>query len=166
MEIQKTNSLTFQNISFAQSFSFSESLTCGVFRSSRSEVFLVKGVLKICSKFAGEHPSRSVISKKLHSSCVEITLRHGCSPVNLLHIFRALFLKNTSGRQLLHVETLGFSEFHLWITKQMPTLLQLFSFEFSYLLWIFRVFSCTFYIFKCSVRFPCFFRQKYFSLLS
>ena len=32
------------------------------FRRSRSEVFLVKGVLKICSKFTGEHPCRSVIS--------------------------------------------------------------------------------------------------------
>ena len=26
------------------------------YRSSRPEVFLVKGVLKICSKFTGEHP--------------------------------------------------------------------------------------------------------------
>ena len=32
---------------------------------------------------------------------IEITLRHGCSPVNLLHIFRAPFSKNTSGRLLL-----------------------------------------------------------------
>ena len=31
----------------------------------------------------------------------EIALRHGCSPVNLLHIFRTPFLKNTSGRLLL-----------------------------------------------------------------
>ena len=30
-----------------------------------------------------------------------ITLRHGCSPVNLLHIFRPPFLKNTPGRLLL-----------------------------------------------------------------
>ena len=28
------------------------------------------------------------------------TLRHGCSPVSLLHIFRTPFLKNTSGRLL------------------------------------------------------------------
>ena len=27
---------------------------------------------------------------------IEIALRHGCSPVNLLHIFRTSFLKNTS----------------------------------------------------------------------
>ena len=27
----------------------------------------------------------------------EITLWHGCSPINLLHIFRAPFYKNTSG---------------------------------------------------------------------
>ena len=32
---------------------------------------------------------------------LEITLRHGCSPVNLLHIFRTTFLKNTSGWLLL-----------------------------------------------------------------
>ena len=33
----------------------------------------------------------------LQSSLIEITFRHGCSPVNLLHIFRTLFSKNTSG---------------------------------------------------------------------
>ena len=32
---------------------------------------------------------------------LQIALRHGCSPVNLLHIFRTPFLKNTSGRLLL-----------------------------------------------------------------
>ena len=34
-------------------------------------------------------------------SLFEITLRHGCSPVYLLHIFRMPFLKNTSGQLLL-----------------------------------------------------------------
>ena len=34
----------------------------------RPEVFLGKRVLKICSKFTGEHPCRSAISKKLLSS--------------------------------------------------------------------------------------------------
>ena len=33
-----------------------------IFRSSPPEVFLEKGVLKKCSKFAGEHPCQSVIS--------------------------------------------------------------------------------------------------------
>ena len=68
---------------------------CKIFisnRSSHPEVFLLKGVLKICSKFTGEHPCRSII---------EITLPHGCSPVNLLHIFRKPFTKNTSERLLL-----------------------------------------------------------------
>ena len=40
---------------------------------------------------------------------IEITLRHGCPPVNLLHISRTPFLKNTSGWLLL-VE-------QLWIVK-------------------------------------------------
>ena len=37
----------------------------------------------------------------LQSNFVEITLQHGCSPVNLLHIFRTLLPKNTSGGLLL-----------------------------------------------------------------
>ena len=36
-------------------------------RSSHPEVFLEKGVLKIYSKFTGEHPCRSVISTELQS---------------------------------------------------------------------------------------------------
>ena len=64
-------------------------------------MFLRKGVLKICSKFTGEHPCRSAISINLLCTFIEITLRYGCSPVNLLHIFRAHFLKNTSGWLLL-----------------------------------------------------------------
>ena len=66
-----------------------------------SIVFLQKGVLKICSKFKGEHPCQSVISIKLPCNFFEITLQHGCSPVNLLHIFRTLFPKNTSGGLLI-----------------------------------------------------------------
>ena len=38
-------------------------LLCRKYRSSHPEVFLVKGVLKIFSKFTGEHPCRSVISR-------------------------------------------------------------------------------------------------------
>ena len=46
-------------------------------------------------------PCCSVISIKLQSNFIEIALRHGCSPVNLLHIFRTPFLKNSSGWLLL-----------------------------------------------------------------
>ena len=37
---------------------------------------------------------RSVISIKLLYNFIEITLRHGCSSVNLLYIFKTLFPKN------------------------------------------------------------------------
>ena len=37
----------------------------------------------------------------MQSNFIEIALRHGCSSVNLLHIFRTPFLKNLSGRLLL-----------------------------------------------------------------
>ena len=70
-------------------------------RSSHPEVSLERFVLKICSKFAEEHLYRGAILIKLQSNFIEITLRHGCSPANLLHIFRIPFPKNTSGRLLL-----------------------------------------------------------------
>ena len=35
---------------------------------------------------------------KVACNFIEITLRHRCSPVNLLHICRTSFSKNTSGR--------------------------------------------------------------------
>ena len=66
-----------------------------IYRSSHPEVFLGKSVLKICSKFTGEHPYWSLVSIKLLWNFIEIALRHGCSPVNLLHISRTSFLKNT-----------------------------------------------------------------------
>ena len=69
-------------------------------------VFLGKGVLKVCSRFTGEHPCRSVISIKL----LKITLQHGCSPVNLRHVLRTSFSKNTSGRLLLSLELLFLEE--------------------------------------------------------
>ena len=50
-------------------------------------MFQGKDVLKICSKFTGEHPCRSAIS------------------INLLHISKTLFLKNTSGWLLLPMLT-------------------------------------------------------------
>ena len=49
----------------------------------------------------------------LLSNLIEIALRHGCSPVNLLHIFSTPFLKNTSGWLLLPslLTKLSISEF-------------------------------------------------------
>ena len=74
----------------------------GIHKSSHPEVFLRKGVLKKCCKFAGEYQCRSAISIKLLYNFVEIALWHGCSLVNLLHIFRTPFPKNNYGRLLLY----------------------------------------------------------------
>ena len=71
--------------------------------SSYPEVFLRKGVLKICCKFTGEHPCHSAISTNLLCSFIEIAIRHRCSPVNLPHIFRTPFPWNTLGWLLLKV---------------------------------------------------------------
>ena len=74
-------------------------------RSSHPEVFPGKSVLEICSKLTGEHSCRTAVSTKLQSNFIEIALRHGCSPVNLLHVFRTLFLQNTSRWLLLKAAT-------------------------------------------------------------
>ena len=55
-----------------------------------SKSVLVKSVLKICSKFTGEHPCQSAISVTLQSNFIENELWHGSSLVNLLHIFRGI----------------------------------------------------------------------------
>ena len=44
---------------------------------------------------------------KLLCNFIEITLQHGCSPGNLLHIFRTPFLKNTSAWLLLNLELIS-----------------------------------------------------------
>ena len=43
---------------------------CIIQKQPSGRVLLRKGVLKICSKYTGEHPCRSVISIKLQSSFV------------------------------------------------------------------------------------------------
>ena len=56
-----------------------------------------------------KHPPRGVPRKKCYENMKQMyrqcrehpALWHGCSPVNLLHIFRTPFLKNTSGWLLL-----------------------------------------------------------------
>ena len=81
-------------------------------RKSNPDVFLQKGVLKICSKFTGEHPCRSMISTKLLCNFIEIKLRHWCSPVNLLHISRIPFPRNTSEGLLLSSVICVFCKIH------------------------------------------------------
>ena len=80
-------------------------------------MFLGKGVLKICCKFTREHPCQRAISIKLLFSFIEIALRHGCSPVKLLHIFRTPSLNNISERLLLYIVThVAQLNFYLLIT--------------------------------------------------
>ena len=67
---------------------------------------LSRGVLKKrCSENMQQIYRRAPVPKcdfnKVTSSVIKITLRHGCSPVNLLHNFRKAFPKDTSGRLLL-----------------------------------------------------------------
>ena len=54
------------------------------------KMFLGKGLLKVC-KFTGEYACRSMVSIKLPCNLIKTTLRHGCPPINLQHILRALF---------------------------------------------------------------------------
>ena len=72
-------------------------------KGSHPEVFSAKVFLKICSTFTGEHPYQSVISIKSQGNFIKITLRHECSSLNVLHIFKTRFLIKTSGRLLLSI---------------------------------------------------------------
>ena len=67
-----------------------------IYRCSRPKVFLGKVTLKICSKFTGEHACRDAISIKLLNNFIETVLGHGCSPVNLLRVFRTPFPRSAT----------------------------------------------------------------------
>ena len=73
------------------------------FRSSPPEVFLGNVVLKIYSKFTGEHQCRSVIC-----NFIKTTLRYECSPVNLAYFFGTPFPKNTFGILFTSPTTLSY----------------------------------------------------------
>ena len=72
----------------------------------------LEDVVKICSKFTEEHPCQSHF--------IQIALWHGCSPVNLLHIFRTPFPKNTSGGLLLKISRKMFVVKFLFQTSFYP----------------------------------------------
>ena len=71
---------------------------CGIFseylflRRPLDGCFYIRAVFRTLSNIYDETCNRT-----------EIVLRHGYSPVNLLHIFRILFLNNTSGGLLMKV---------------------------------------------------------------
>ena len=74
------------------------------FQKQPSRGVLRKSALEIRCKFTGEHPWGSIISIELLCNFTKIALRHECSPVNLLHIFRTPFYKSTYGGMLLYFQ--------------------------------------------------------------
>ena len=62
---------------------------------------LMMSLIVVISQWIYDYESRSVTPRL--NNFIEITLRHGCSPRNLLYILRTPFLKNTSGRLLLNI---------------------------------------------------------------
>ena len=63
-----------------------------------------------------KQPPRGVLKKRCSENMQKIlALWHACSPVNLLHIFRTPFAKNTSERLLLKValKTISFRSIYL-----------------------------------------------------
>ena len=109
-----------------------------------------------------------MISIKLLCNFIVITLRHGYSPVNLLHISRTPFPKNTSGGLLLHLlivplESTFYSyyAFLSWVWNSshflLPTLLKLFIPHFSWNLgrtctWRIRTLHANIYLLKVNNR--------------
>ena len=74
-----------------------------MFLMSSAQKQTSRGVLrKRCSENIQQIYRRTPMPKcDFNKVATKITLRHGCSPVNLLHIFRTPFIENTSGRLLL-----------------------------------------------------------------
>ena len=77
-----------------------------IFRTRPTEVFLKKSCPKNMQQIYRRTPlpkcDFNKVALQLYCNFIEIALLHGYSPVNLLHIFRTTFLKDTSGRLLLY----------------------------------------------------------------
>ena len=73
--------------------------------NQHSIVILIKGYSGNMQRIYRRTPMLKLISIKLLCNFNEIILRHGCSPVNLLHIFRIPSPKNTSRGLILHMIT-------------------------------------------------------------
>ena len=72
-----------------------------IYRSSRPEVFLGKGVLKMCSKFTGEHPRRSAISITLLCNFIDAFVSEIC------HLLEEQNIINLAQSQLDHLKNLN-----------------------------------------------------------
>ena len=91
---QVTENLARAGICFQSNF-YIFTLLIIIFRNSHSEVFLRKGVLKLCSKFTGEHPRRSAIYWNRTSAWLFCCKFVAC--------FQNIFPRNTSGWLLLYI---------------------------------------------------------------
>ena len=69
-------------------------------------ITLVSATKTFKDPFTLTHLQFASFRKQPASNFIEIALRHWCSPVNLLHIFRTPFPKNSSGWLLLSFQLL------------------------------------------------------------
>ena len=77
---------------------FDEKVTCWKLTSESLIYFEVRVI------YIQKLPPRGVLKKRCSENMQQIlALRHGCSPVNLLHILRTPFPRNTSGWLLLYI---------------------------------------------------------------
>ena len=73
-------------------------------------MFLGKRCLEIMQQIYRRAP---MLKCDLEEIEIETALQHGCSPVNLLHIFRIPIPKSTSGRLLLRMD--AFLRYQKWL---------------------------------------------------
>ena len=100
--------LDYHRLQQPQSFSLAkaknkQNITRRIIRGNPTEVFLRESILKICNKFTGEHPCRSLISIKLLYNLIEthfgksILLKN----LNISNFFRTTFYEKTEQPFLL-----------------------------------------------------------------
>ena len=70
-------------------------------RKQSSRGVLRKGYSEYMQQILGRTPMPKCDFRKVACNFIEITLRHGYSPENLVHVFRTPFFKGISGGLLL-----------------------------------------------------------------
>ena len=80
---------------------FKSELEFGISQKQPSKYVLRKRCPENMQQIYRRTPMPKCDFNKVALNVIEIAFRNGCSPVNLLHIFRTSFPKNTFGRLLL-----------------------------------------------------------------
>ena len=99
-------------------------------KSALTSLYQKQPSRSVLRKMCSENMQQNMQQEKTHGELrfIELALWHGCSPLNLLHIHRTPFLKNTPGQLLLlYSHTAKSMLYFVWVKGKFNSLSLIFA---------------------------------------